>query len=134
TVIDPNGATVTQSGELSVKATTTVNARAISITLTQAPHDFPLFPYTTLFRSQISDANALTLGTLNTGDLTATANADGASSGTLNLGQGHVTAALVATSNNGTTAGTVTQSGGLTVTGTSSVNAGASSITLTQAT
>ena len=63
------------------------------------------------------------LGTLATGNLTAI------STGSLNLGQGTVSGTLAANSNGGA----ITQAGGLTVTGASTVNAGAGNITLTQA-
>src|SRR5204863_3577357 len=65
----------------------------------------------------------LTLGTLATGALTAN------STGALNLGQGNVGGALAATSGGGA----ITQTSALIVTGTSSINAGANTITLTQA-
>ncbi|MGN6227657.1 MAG: beta strand repeat-containing protein, partial [Dyella sp.] len=66
--------------------------------------------------------NALTLGTLSTGALTAI------SGGALNLGSGSIGGALVATG-----AGDITQSGALSVTGTSSLDAGSGAITLTHA-
>ncbi|MCC4619241.1 hypothetical protein LL965_03800 [Xanthomonas cassavae CFBP 4642] len=73
--------------------------------------------------TQLTDGGALTLGTLSTGNLTAT------STGVLNLGSGTVTGTLAATSNNGA----ITQStgSGLTVTGTSNLQAGTGAITLT---
>lgn len=71
--------------------------------------------------TEITDANALTLGNLATGDLTATSN------GALSLGQGSA-ASINATSNNGT----IVQSGPLAVAGTTMLNAGTGTITLTQ--
>jgi hypothetical protein len=74
--------------------------------------------------ASITDKNALTLGTTSVGgDLTAI------STGTLNLGAGAVGGALAATSNGSA----ITQAGALTVTGASSINAGANAITLTNA-
>ena len=72
--------------------------------------------------TQITDQNALTLGTLSTGALTAI------SGGALNLGSGSIGGALVATG-----AGDITQSGALSVTGTSSLDAGSGAITLANA-
>src|SRR3546814_2964128 len=66
--------------------------------------------------------NALTLGTLSTGALTAT------STGALNLGTGSVGGNLVATSNNGA----ISQAGALSVSGISTLNAGTGTITLAQ--
>ena len=96
----------------------TVNAGAGSITLTSA-NDFQSTVNLTGTTTQITDTNALTLGTLATGALTAT------STGNLNLGSG-TAASIVATSNGGA----VSQTGALAVTGITSVSAGAGSITL----
>src|SRR5262249_19515426 len=67
-----------------------------------------------------TDGNALTLGTLATGDLTAI------STGTLDLGKGTITGNLVANSNTNA----IQQTAGLTVTGTSSITATGNTITL----
>src|SRR3546814_18860174 len=67
--------------------------------------------------------NALTLGTLSTGALTAT------STGALNLGTGSVGGNLVATSNNGA----ISQPGALGVSRISTLIAGPGTITLAQA-
>jgi len=75
--------------------------------------------------TEITDANALTLGALTTGAMTAI------STGALNLGQGTVTGALSATSNGGN----ITQTSTLSVLGgatsTSTFNAGTADITMT---
>jgi hypothetical protein len=73
----------------------------------------------------ITDSGALTLGTLATGNLTAT------SSGALNLGSGTVNGALVATSNGGAIGQSTTNP--LAVSGTSALDAGSGSIALTNA-
>ena len=106
-----------------VSGISSFNAGANAITLTNLTNDFGGAVSLTGGITQIRDANALTLGTLATGALTAL------STGALNLGQGTVGGTLTATSNGGA----LTQSGALTVTGASSVNAGTGAITLTQA-
>jgi hypothetical protein len=117
------GGAVTQSGALSVAGSSTVDAAAGSITLTHASNDFQGAVSLTGGTTQVTDANALSLGTLATGELVAS------SSGGLDLGQGSVGGNLVANSHGGA----VTQSGALAVTGTSSIAAGAGSITLAAA-
>ena len=73
---------------------------------------------------QITDGvGGLTLGTLNTGNLTAISTGAG---GVLNLGQGDVTGALVATASNGN----ITQSGAIAVTVLSTLTAGTGNIVL----
>lgn len=71
----------------------------------------------------IADRNALTLGTLSTGNLTVTSN------GALNLGGGTVNGALNAAS----TDGAITQAAALTVSGSADIDAGNGDITLDQA-
>jgi hypothetical protein len=72
--------------------------------------------------TEITDANALTLGALTTGSLNAT------STGALNLGQGDVTGALSATSNGGA----ISQAeAGLNFGSTANFNAGAASVSMT---
>ena len=116
------GGAITQSGPIAA-GTTSLGAGSNAITLPNATNDFTGAVSLTGGAVSITDANALTLGTLATGALTAV------STGALNLGQGAVGGNLVATSNGGA----ITQSGGLTVAGTSSLDAGASSITLANA-
>ncbi len=94
-----------------------------AITLTNASNDFHGLVKLTGVTTQITDANALTLGTLATGALTAV------STGALNLGSGNIGADLSATSNGGA----ISQSGALAVSGASTLNAGAGAITLTNA-
>ncbi len=91
-----------------------------AVTLANANNDFTGPVNLSGGATQITDQNALTLGTLNTGALTAT------SSGALNLGSGNVGGNLVATSNNGA----ISQTGALNVAGTSTLNAGTGAITL----
>jgi hypothetical protein len=110
-------------GTLTVGGTSGINAGANAITLTRATNDFGGAVSLTGGTTQITDANALTLGTLSTGALTVI------DTGALNLGTGSVNGALVATSNGGN----ITESGGITVTGTSNIAAGAGSITLASA-
>jgi filamentous hemagglutinin family protein len=74
--------------------------------------------------TQITDGvGGLTLGTLNTGNLTAISTGVG---GVLNLGQGNVTGTLDATASNGD----ITQNGILTVTGATTLTAGTGNIIL----
>src|SRR5690606_36503679 len=68
----------------------------------------------------INDVNALTLGTLDVGSLNAS------SHGALDLGTGTVTGNLVADSDGGA----ITQSGALSIGGTTALDAGAGDITL----
>src|SRR5205823_11441468 len=111
-----------------VAGTTSASAGAAAITLTSATNDFGgavSLSNTGANAVSITDANALTLGTLSVGgDLTAT------SSGPLNLGTGSVGGNLSATSDGFAISETA---GGIAVTGTSSITAGAASITLTDA-
>ena len=115
------GGAVTQSGTIGVTGTTSVNAGSNAITLATAANNFGGAVSLTGGATQITDTNALTLGTLATGSLTAN------SSGALGLGQGTVSGNLIG--NSGGNA--VTQSGPLTVTGTTNITAGAAPITLT---
>src|SRR3546814_9408528 len=82
-----------------------------------------LFPYTTRFRTvAITDANALTLGTVTAGQLAAT------STGALDLGITDVSGDLVAHSNGGA----IGQGGALLVGGTTALDAGTGNVTLAQ--
>lgn len=118
--ITTTGGAIGQGAAWSIGGNTTLGAGTNAITLTQGTNDFQGTVNLTGGTTQITDANALTLGTLNTGALTVS------STGALNLGSGNVGGALNATSNGGT----ITQAGGLTVVGTTTVSAGAASITL----
>ncbi|MBU6246143.1 MAG: filamentous hemagglutinin N-terminal domain-containing protein [Xanthomonadaceae bacterium] len=117
-----SGGAISQSaGALTVTGTTTVNAGSHAITLTGSGNDFGGTVNLTGSTTQITDQNALTLGTLATGALTAT------STGALDLGIGTVGGALLATSNGGA----ITEgSGGVQVTGSSNLQAGTGAITL----
>ncbi|MET3497437.1 autotransporter outer membrane beta-barrel domain-containing protein [Variovorax boronicumulans] len=120
-----NGSITTANGALAMNGvfggngSLTVNAGANAITMTNGANNFGGTVNLTGGTTQITDATALTLGTLNTGALTVN------SSGALNLGTGTV-GSLTANSNGGN----VSQGGPLTVTGAGSINAGAGSITL----
>ncbi|WP_238692201.1 filamentous hemagglutinin N-terminal domain-containing protein [Xanthomonas arboricola] len=120
TATSNNGA-ISQTGALTVNGVGSINAGSGTIALTDIGNDFSNTVNLTGGAAQIVDANALSLGSLNTGALTVTSN------GALNLGQGSVNAALTATSNNGA----ITQAGALTVTGASTINAGSGTIALT---
>ncbi|MDK2748888.1 MAG: filamentous hemagglutinin N-terminal domain-containing protein, partial [Brevundimonas sp.] len=122
-----NGGAITQSttNALAVTGTSALDAGAAAITLTTAGNHFGQAVSLTGGTTQITDSGALTLGTLATGALTVN------SSGALNLGRGTVTGALVATSNGGAISQSTTN--GLSVTGTTGLNAGAGAITLTTA-
>jgi filamentous hemagglutinin family protein len=121
-VATSNNGAISQTGALSVTGTSALNAGSGSITLTNGGNNFTGAVSLTGGITQITDANALTLGTLNTtGALTAI------STGALNLGSGSVGGNLDATSNNGA----ISQTGALSVSGTSALNAGSGAITLT---
>ncbi len=118
-----NGGITQSAGRVSVGGLATVTAGSGAISLTQASNDFQAGLDLSGGVTQVTDANALSLGSVATGSLSATA------SGSLNLGQGTVAGTLVASSNNGA----VTQSGALTVSGAASIQAGTGAVTLTQA-
>ena len=101
-----------------------LNAGAGAIILTDSANDFQGTVTLTGAATRITDKNALTLGTVTTGDLTAVSN------GALNLGTGSVAGTLDASSNGGALGAAI---GGLTVTGSSNFNAGAGAIILTDA-
>jgi filamentous hemagglutinin family protein len=116
-----NGGAITQTGALTVTGSSSLNAGTGNITLTNAVNDFTGAVSATATNASLTDANALTLGTVKTtGDLTANSNGD------LNLGSSTVGGNLRAASGNGD----ITQSGALVVTGTSNLNAGAGRVTL----
>ncbi|MCZ8074699.1 MAG: hypothetical protein O9341_11260, partial [Paucibacter sp.] len=124
-----NGGAITQAaGGLSVGGNSNLQAGAAAITLTESSNNFSgavSLSNTGANHIQLTDTNALALGTLNvaTGNLTVN------STGALNLGTGTVGGNLVAASNGGA----ITQaSGGLTVGGSSNIQAGAAAITLTE--
>ena len=123
-----NGGAITQTGALAIGGTSDINAGANSITLTNVNNDFGdavSLANTGAFDIAITDANALTLGTLNITDGNLTV----ISTGAMNLGAGTVGGILSANSNGGA----ITQTGALVIVGISDINAGANSITLTNA-
>ena len=120
-VANSHGSALSQSGALSVAGTANLQAGSGSIALTQAGNHWGGAVQITSGLAQISSAGALTLGTLATGNLSATA------AGALNLGQGNIAGDLSAISGSNP----VTQSGALQVSGSTTVNAGSGNITLT---
>jgi outer membrane autotransporter protein len=114
---------ISQGGAFHVVGASDFNAGANAITLTNAGNDFTGPVDLTGGATQIVDSNALQLGTLSTGSLSAT------STGALSLGAGTVSGSLQAVSNGGA----VSQSGALDVAATTTVNAGSGAITLTNA-
>jgi hypothetical protein len=122
--ISSTGLVQQTGGNMVVAGTVTVNSGGAAITLTSATNDFQGAVTLTGGVTQITDgAGGLTLGTLNTGNLTA--NSTGAG-GVLNLGQGNVTGTLVATASNGN----ITQNGILNVTVATTLTAGTGNIVL----
>src|SRR5690606_11048979 len=118
-----NGGAIEQGGALFVGGTTELDAGTGDITLTDAGNDFVGAVDITGATVSITDANALTLGTVTAGQLAAT------STGRLDLGSSTVTGSLVARSNGGA----IEQSGALQVGGTSELDAGTGDITLANA-
>jgi hypothetical protein len=94
------------------------------VTLTNAANDFTGAVSASGANVALTDANALTLGTV-----TTTGNLIANSTGALNLGTSTVGGNLSANSGNGN----ITQTGALAVTGTSALIAGAGNVTLTNA-
>ena len=143
------GGNVTQTGALVVPGTTTVtDAANIDLATNGGSNDFTgavSLANSGAFDVAITDANALTLGTLSIPSRNLTV----ISTGALNLGAGTVGGNLSATSNGGainmteagplnvggdmslnSNGGAISQTGVLTVTGTSSITAGAAAINL----
>ena len=131
--INVNGPITQAAGGIRVSGTSSFTTGRSGIVLSDAKNDFVgvvSLSYLGSVASAITDINALTLGSVVIGqDLTVRAN------GSLNLGSGSVGRNLVATSfnNNAVSTGAITQSGKLTVGGTSVITAGAAAITLTNA-
>ncbi|WVK04326.1 filamentous hemagglutinin N-terminal domain-containing protein [Xanthomonas campestris pv. olitorii] len=115
-----NSAITQTAGSVTATGTSTVNAGTGAIELDEATNDFQGVVTLTGGDTRIADTGALTLGTLNTGSLTATGN------GALNLGSGSVRGTLNATSGNGA----ISQSAGLIVDGSATLNAGNGAIAL----
>ncbi|MBD4828368.1 filamentous hemagglutinin N-terminal domain-containing protein [Xanthomonas citri pv. citri] len=116
-----NGAINQTAGALRIGSTSSVNAGSGAIALGSAGNQFGGAVSLTGNGVSIRDSGALTLGTLNTGSLTAT------SSGALSLGSGRVAGTLAASSGNGA----IGQAGGLIVDAAATLNAGSGAITLT---
>ncbi|MDI9396965.1 MAG: filamentous hemagglutinin N-terminal domain-containing protein [Candidatus Pacebacteria bacterium] len=123
--VETSAGSITQSGGTTISVGTGIGtvfeaAGAGAITLANQ-NDFRGTVTLTGGATEITDANALTLGALTTGAMTAI------STGALNLGQGTVTGALSATSNGGP----ISQTGGLILGSSSIFNSGSGSVTLT---
>ncbi|MBD4058351.1 filamentous hemagglutinin N-terminal domain-containing protein [Xanthomonas citri pv. citri] len=116
-----NGAINQTAGALRIGSTSSVNAGSGAIALGSAGNQFGGAVSLTGNGVSIRDSGALTLGTLNTGSLTATSN------GALSLGSGRVAGTLAASSGNGA----IGQAGGLIVDAAATLNAGSGAITLT---
>jgi len=99
-----HGGPLTDSGNLSVAGTTTINGGSSLVTLDQAGNNFGTAFVSTTNNVTLVDANALDLGASNIG-------------GTLNV----------------TVGGALTDSGALVVTGTTTITAGANNVTLNEA-
>ena len=121
--VTTTGGGISQGGAFLVGGNAHFDAGSHAITLTDAGNDFTGTVDLTGGTTAITDANSLALGTLATGGLAVV------SHGALDLGSGSVGGNLAATSNDGA----ITQAGGLDVTGTSTIDAGANAITLTAA-
>lgn len=120
---DSHGGAISQSGALSVAGASSMDAASGNIALGNAGNDFQGVVDLAGGTVSIRDANALNLGAVSVGSLSAT------SGGALNLGYGAVAGGLTADSNDSA----ISQSGALSVGGASTINAGAGTITLNNA-
>lgn len=116
---DSGGGAISQAGALSVGDVSTIDAGAGAITLDNAGNDFARLVHLEGGAVAVRDANALHLGTLEVGGLTAT------SGGALSLGSGNIRGNLVASS-----VGDISQQGALIVTGTGDIDAGSGRVQL----
>ena len=123
-VLTSHGGSVMQSGAWTIGGSSTIDAAGGSVQLLNANNDFVGVLNLTSGTTHVTDANALTLGTLDTNGLFVTAN-----NGELNLGQGQVDGTLNATSYRGD----IVQTAGLTVTGSSQLDADYNDIDLSHA-
>ncbi|RTL36814.1 MAG: hypothetical protein EKK53_22175, partial [Burkholderiales bacterium] len=117
------GGAVSQTGPLTLSGTTAVNAGSAAITLSNSNNQFGGAVSLLGGTVQLTAQGALRLGSLDVAGLTVQ------SGGALNLGQGDIAGALVA----GSTAGGISQSGALHVTGTANLQTGTGTLTLTAA-
>ncbi|WP_237717119.1 autotransporter outer membrane beta-barrel domain-containing protein [Cupriavidus basilensis] len=120
--ITTTGGSIGQSASWIVGGATTLNAGSNAITLSNAGNVFIGAVNLAGGNAQLTSGGALTLGSVNTGALTAT------SGGSLNLGTGVVGGALNATSQ-----GDISQTGALSISGSSALNAGSGAVILTNA-
>jgi len=116
------GAVAQGASGITVNGALSVDAGPAAITLNNAGNQLNGNVTLTGGTTQVRTQGALTLATLDTGDLTVQ------SAGALNLGQGSIAGGLTAASGNGA----VTQAGVLNVTGNASIQSGSGNITLTQ--
>lgn len=124
--VNAAGAIAQSGGAFKVTGTSTLAASGNSITLNTASNDFGgAVSISNASDVELKDATALTLGTVATSGKLTVANTTGA----LNLGTSTVGGDLSATA----TSGDISQSGALSVTGTSTLSASGNSIDLLQA-
>ena len=116
------GAVAQGASGITVNGGLSVDAGPAAITLNNAGNQLNGNVTLSGGTTQVRTQGALTLATLDTGDLTVQ------SAGALNLGQGSIAGGLTAASGNGA----VTQAGVLNVTGNASIQSGSGNITLTQ--
>ena len=114
---------ISQAGAFRVQGTSSFDAGTNAITLNNAGNDFIGAVSLAGGDTLITDVNALTLGTLDTGSLTAV------SQGALSLGGGTVGRNLRVTSNGGA----ISQTGALNVADVTTIDAGSGAITLNNA-
>ncbi|MEA0737280.1 filamentous hemagglutinin N-terminal domain-containing protein [Xanthomonas campestris pv. campestris] len=123
TLTSTNAAITQSGGAVQVAGNTAVDAGSGAITLDAAGNDFQGVLALRGGATTVRDSNALSLGTLDTGSLQVT------STGAMNLGVGLINGDLVANTNGGV----VTQSGALTITGSTRINSSGAGITLDNA-
>src|SRR3546814_10471905 len=121
--VTTSGGGIAQSGAFNVGGVATFDAGTGNVTLANAGNDFAGAVDITGNAVAITDANALTLGTVTADQLTAT------STGRLDLGTTDVSGALLATSNGGA----IEQGGALQVGGTTELDASTGDVTLANA-
>ena len=125
---DISQSTALLADQLTVTGTTALNAGVGNITLNQVGNDFQGAVSLTGAATQLTDVNALTLGTVNTGALIVT------SHGALNLGKGTLSSTVNAYSNGGAITQSTTLGDNLNIGGATMLDAGGTgTITLAQA-
>ncbi|MFL6587831.1 MAG: filamentous hemagglutinin N-terminal domain-containing protein, partial [Luteimonas sp.] len=115
-----NARDMSQQAALTVAGASSFALGTNALNLDNAANDFANTVNIVAGAVRIADSNALSLGNLSTGALTASSN------GALNLGSGAIVGALSANSGNGS----ISQAGALNVSGPGTVNAGSGAISL----